>query len=56
MTTPMTDRSRYGTLVKAARRLVACYDWLSVPPMTERQRRQPVIASLEKARRDFYPF
>ena len=52
----MTDRSRNGVLVRTARQLVACYDWLSGLPMTERERAQPVIASLEKARQDFYPF
>lgn len=56
MTPYMAEKSSNGILVRMARRLVACHDWLSSPPMTERERMQPVIATLEKARRDFYPF
>jgi hypothetical protein len=56
MTTQTVKKSSNGILVRMARQLVACHDWLSSPPRTERERIQPIIATLEKARREFYPF
>jgi hypothetical protein len=56
MTPRMTDRGKNRILVRTARQPVTFYDWLSGPPLTERERTQPVIVSLERARRDFNPF